>query len=90
LKVGALASKEAREDPAQADLPLSPDSKYVLMYAGNEAKERGDPYIGSEHLLLGLLLQESGLAEIALGELGVTIAEVRKRLEDPPQHPEMT
>ena len=52
------------------NLPLSEDSKRVLEYASHEAGIGSDKRIGSEHLLLGLLLEGQSFA----GQFAATIA----------------
>ena len=47
------------------------------MTAQHEARALGHDYIGTEHLLLGLVREERGLAARALDELGVTLETVR-------------
>lgn len=56
-------------------------SKKVLTLAQAEAGAAGRGYIGTEHLLLGLVTEGDGLAAIALGRLGVTDATPRLRQE---------
>jgi ATP-dependent Clp protease ATP-binding subunit ClpA len=56
-------------------------AKNVLTLAQKEAEQAGHSYMGTEHLLLGLLLDGDGLAAIALKNLGVDLAGVRQTLE---------
>jgi ATP-dependent Clp protease ATP-binding subunit ClpC len=64
------------------DLPLSDESKRVLAYAAEEAERLGDRHIGSEHLLLGLLREEKGLAAVLLRDAGLRIEAARKTIAD--------
>jgi hypothetical protein len=62
------------------DLPLSHESKRVLAYAAEEANLLNHKHLGTEHLLLGLLREENGLAATLLRERGVTLEHVRAEL----------
>ncbi|NLB60801.1 MAG: hypothetical protein GX806_07055, partial [Lentisphaerae bacterium] len=66
-------------------LPLTPRAKKVLSLAAAEAKALNHGYIGTEHLLLGLLGEEEGVAARVLKNLNVdlerTRAEVLKELD---------
>jgi RNA polymerase sigma factor (sigma-70 family) len=59
------------------DLILTPRSRNVVDYAQEEAVRLNHRYIGSEHLLLGLLREDDGLAARVLAGLGVTLERVR-------------
>ena len=59
------------------ELPYTSRAKKVLEYAMAEARELNHSYVGTEHLLLGLLREEKGLAAKVLGELGITLEEAR-------------
>ena len=50
----------------------------VLNYSIRFANEMGHTYIGSEHLLLGLLAEDSGVAAHLLGQRGVTVDAVKR------------
>ncbi len=55
-------------------------AKSVLRYAQEEAERASHSYIGTEHLLLGLMRVEEGVAAQALASLGVEVAEVRRMI----------
>src|SRR5205807_2926149 len=57
-------------------------AKKNLTLAQEEAQEAGHSYIGTEHLLLGLLKEGEGLAYVVLTNLGVEIAKVREAIEN--------
>jgi len=57
-------------------------ARRVLMLAQEEAKRLDDPYIGTEHLLLGLVQEERGVAARVLRDLGVSSFQVRRLVED--------
>jgi excisionase family DNA binding protein len=73
-------------DDQGKDLSLTPRAKQVVDLAYAEAKRLKNPYIGGEHLLLGLIAEQEGLAARVLIGLGMTLEttreQVRKSQED--------
>ena len=67
---------------ARAKLQLTPRAKRVIDFAHIEARQLNDPYIGTEHLLLGLLRVDEAFAARALDKLGITLEGVRATLSD--------
>ena len=61
-------------------LPQTPRAKKVIDYAMEEARNLHHQYIGTEHILLGLLRQHKGVAAQALRNLGVRLKEVREEV----------
>jgi len=61
-------------------LPFTPRVKKVLEYAMEEARAFGHNYIGTEHLLLGLLREQEGVAAQVLLNLGVKLEDVREEV----------
>src|ERR671914_837842 len=59
------------------DLPYTSRAKKVLELAMSEARELNHSYVGTEHLLLGLLREEKGIAAQVLNSLGVSLEEAR-------------
>jgi len=57
--------------------PSTPRAKAVIEYAMKEARELNHNYVGSEHILLGLLLEQEGVAAQVLMNLGLTLEVVR-------------
>lgn len=53
----------------------------VVLHAQEEARERKHNYIGTEHVLLGLLKEDEGVAAHAVIELGVSLDAVRSLVE---------
>jgi ATP-dependent Clp protease ATP-binding subunit ClpC len=70
---------DANERTASGALDLSPGTKKVLELAVDEARRMGHHYIGTEHLLLGLVRQQDGVAIDVLRRLGVSAEEVRRQ-----------
>jgi len=62
----------------QGELPQTPRAKKVIEYAIQESRNLGHNYVGTEHLLLGLLREEEGVAAQALMNLGLTLNQVRE------------
>ena len=62
------------------ELPYTTRAKKVLEYAMAESRELNHSYVGTEHLLLGLLREEKGLAARVLGELGIGLDEARAEM----------
>ncbi|HSO27007.1 MAG TPA: Clp protease N-terminal domain-containing protein, partial [Anaerolineales bacterium] len=60
-------------------LDLSPGTQQVLEYAVEEARRMGHHYIGTEHLLLGLVRHGEGMALDVLRKLGVTPEQIRRQ-----------
>jgi uncharacterized protein YbbC (DUF1343 family) len=73
-----LPAKERIPTPTSVELPLAPELKRVLHYAHEESDRLQDRHIGCEHLLLGLMREESSIAAHVLHELGVRLDAVRK------------
>jgi ATP-dependent Clp protease ATP-binding subunit ClpC len=64
---------------ALGELPYTSRAKKVLEFAMAEARELNHSYVGTEHLLLGLLREEKGIAAEVLNQLGVTLEEARRQ-----------
>ena len=60
---------------------FSKRATHVVRLAQEEARSLKHNYIGTEHILLGLLREEEGIAARTLAKLGVTIDEVREQLD---------
>ncbi len=56
-------------------------ARMVVVHAQEEARHFNHNYIGTEHMLLGLLREDEGVAARALGSLNVTLDEVREQVE---------
>jgi ATP-dependent Clp protease ATP-binding subunit ClpC len=67
-------------EPVSGKIPFTPRAKKVLELALREALLFGHNYIGTEHLLLGLLDEEESLGDSTLADLGVTRERVREWL----------
>ncbi len=65
------------ERPVLGEIGLTPRAKKVIELAIDEARRLGHNYIGTEHLLLGLVREEGGIASGVLESLGVSLDKVR-------------
>jgi ATP-dependent Clp protease ATP-binding subunit ClpA len=66
--------------PTSVEIPFSEEAKRVLKYTAEEADRLRHSYIGTEHILLGLLREESTNAGAILASHGLHLAEVREEL----------
>src|SRR6478672_8163552 len=62
------------------EIPFTPRAKRVLELAWDEARQLGHNYIGTEHLLLGLIREGEGVAVRVLENLGVDLSRVRSNV----------
>ena len=69
--------KNGPDDVAGGKLPQAPRAKQCIEYAIEEARGLGHSDVGTEHMLLGLLRVEDGMAAVVLTKLGVTYAAAR-------------
>jgi ATP-dependent Clp protease ATP-binding subunit ClpC len=63
---------------SSAELPLSEESKKILAYAAHEAESMLHQYVGTEHLLIGILRVESSTAARILTSKGLNVYGVRE------------
>ncbi len=61
-------------------LPQTPRAKKVIEYSMEEARSLNHNYVGTEHILLGLLREQEGVAAQVLMNLGLKLDEVRKEV----------
>jgi len=62
------------------NIPYTPRVKKVLALAGKEAKSLNHSYVGTEHILLGLLREGEGVAAVVLKNLDVDIEKTRNEI----------
>ena len=72
-----VPSKGTFAEPNDRQFPYTTPARKVLEYAMKEAREFNHSYVGSEHLLLGLLSERQGIAVEVLGSFGVTLERAR-------------
>lgn len=73
LKSGLATSKTGQ-------LPFTPGGSKALYFAQEEADSFRQVRIGTEHLLLGLMREEKGIAAKALGNIGIWLEDVREEV----------
>jgi len=64
------------------EIPFTPQAKKVLEYAISEARSLGHNYIGTEHLLLGLIREGEGIASLVLRDFGVSVAAAKAQAQE--------
>ena len=82
-KVRLEVEKLVRSGPdmvTMGKLPQTPRAKKVIEYAIEEARNLNHNYVGTEHLLLGLLREHEGVAAQVLMNLGLKLDEVREEV----------
>ena len=62
------------------EIPFTPRAKRVLELSLEEARQLGHNYIGTEHLLLGLIREGEGVAARVLENLGVDLSKIRSQI----------
>src|SRR3989440_2522959 len=76
-KIEETVKKGKAAAAAGPDLPYTSRAKKVLELAMSEARELNHSYVGTEHLLLGLLREEKGIAAQVLTDAGVNLEQSR-------------
>lgn len=76
-KIEETVKKGKAPAPDGPDLPYTTRAKKVLELAMSEARELNHSYVGTEHLLLGLLREEKGIAAQVLSDAGVSLEQAR-------------
>ncbi|MCE9602431.1 MAG: ATP-dependent Clp protease ATP-binding subunit [Gemmatimonadetes bacterium] len=76
-KIEETVKKGKAAQASGPDLPYTSRAKKVLELAMGEARELNHSYVGTEHLLLGLLREEKGIAAQVLAEAGVNLEAAR-------------
>src|SRR5690348_929737 len=76
-KIHAAVTRGDPQHPVPPDVPYTSRGKKVLELAMTEARELHHDYVGVEHLLLGLLREEKGIAAQVMKSVGVTLEPAR-------------
>ncbi|NRQ36069.1 Clp protease [Nonomuraea sp. NN258] len=88
-QVRAFVTREVgtgTEPPGGGHIPFTPRAKKVLELSLREALKLRHNYIGTEHILLGLIREGEGLAAQALTSAGLDLSTARQRLLDRVEH----
>ncbi|MGH2831682.1 MAG: Clp protease N-terminal domain-containing protein [Solirubrobacteraceae bacterium] len=75
------------EEVLSGQIPFTPRSKKVLELASSEARLLGDSHIGTEHLLLGLVSENQGVAARVLGDFDADPQKIRREVKRLLQQP---
>ncbi|HEX6628211.1 MAG TPA: Clp protease N-terminal domain-containing protein [Gemmatimonadaceae bacterium] len=84
-RVQAIAEEMIQDGQPSAksripDLPYSPRARVVLDQAISVAHEFGDGYVGTQHLLLGLIRERQSIGALALANAGLTELQLRREI----------
>ncbi len=71
---------EPGQEEIEEKLSLAAPTKRVIELAVDEARRKGYHYLGTEHLLAGLIREDNGIAYQVLNEMGVTLDKVRTQM----------
>jgi ATP-dependent Clp protease ATP-binding subunit ClpC len=71
---------QGQEAPSSGHIPFTPGAKKVLELSLREARQLGHNYIGTEHILLGLIREGEGVAALVLVGLGADLNRVRQQV----------
>jgi ATP-dependent Clp protease ATP-binding subunit ClpC len=88
LDFGKIRAEVEQLAPAGRDsanigkLPQSPEARKVLELAAEEARGQHHSYVGTEHLLIGMLLKTDSIAARVLTQLGITVAAARQEIDE--------
>ena len=66
--------------PQSAELHLSPETKKILVFASEEGKQMKSRHVGPEHLLLGLVREQTSIAAEILYQYGLNVQNVREEV----------
>ncbi len=72
--------KPGPETAQMGKLPRTPRAKKVIEYAVDEARDLNHNYVGTEHILLGLLREREGVAAQVLMNMGLKLEELREEV----------
>ena len=79
-EIESKAAAKRGKISTSVEIPLSEETKRALIYAAEEAEKLFHNYIGTEHILLGILRERKSLAAKILAEKGMKFASVREDL----------
>lgn len=79
-EVGSIVLRGKSSEPKAIDLPYTSRSKKVLELSMEEARDLKHNYVGTEHMMLGLIREERGVAAQLLVAAGVTLQSARNEV----------
>jgi hypothetical protein len=83
-RAGLLDRRKGRRDERTAGLftRFTDRARTAVALAQDEARRLDHDYVGTEHILLGLLAEHEGVAGVVLGRLGVSLEKARAQVEE--------
>ncbi len=80
--IAALTPRDRKITPSSTiiDIPMEEEVKHILQHAANESAKLNHKNVGAEHLLLGMLKEEQGLAGRLLKEMGADLIAAKEIL----------
>jgi ATP-dependent Clp protease ATP-binding subunit ClpA len=81
-QVEEIIGQSPQEVPPPGHIPFTPRAKKVLELSLRESLDMGHNYIGTEHILLGLVREGEGVAAQVLGKLGARLDRVRAKVNE--------
>ena len=79
---GLFRRRSPQPQPLTGHIPFTPRAKKVLELSLREALRLGDRYIGTEHILLGLIREGEGLAARIMVDAGINMSDLRRSAEE--------
>ncbi|MAE62386.1 MAG: hypothetical protein CMJ49_13650 [Planctomycetaceae bacterium] len=74
--------ERGQSDDRSGAMQHTPEAQKAIAYAMTEARDLNHKYVGTEHLLLGVMRERDGVAAQILGNLGVDIDKTRRTIVD--------
>src|SRR5215210_6823322 len=81
MKIPLILTNFTKTKEHKMDSNFSPKVKEIISYSREEALRLGNDFIGTEHLLLGLIREGEGLAVRVLQSMQIDLYDLRKELE---------
>lgn len=79
--VEGIVKRGRANAPFSVDLPYTSRAKKVLELTMSEARELGHGYVGTEHLVIGLMREEKGIAAQVMSDAGLTHEKLRAEMQ---------
>lgn len=80
VRVELMSVLSKGDEPLGDDMQLTPEAKQVIDTAFDECRQAKDDWVGTEHLLIALARETTGLASQVLHRLGADVSSIRAQL----------
>lgn len=80
-EIARLSGESKYSRGGLVEIYITPRAKRAIDFAVEEAKKLGDNYVGTEHLLLGIIREGEGAGAIVLKDMGVTLQKVHQAIK---------